>query len=110
MPPPTNTAEKLHNLVSAEELVRKQRLDFFNSTVFSADRNIGAGMLFPSSWTPTVALDKAKVQENLKHRPDLKSQEAMLKQRIADAIPQFDKCTEDGVRWLVYRFGAIEIR
>merc|ERR1740139_220578 len=112
MPPPTTSADKLRALVEAEANVRQNRKSFFLSPAFSPEGgNFGSG-IFPSSWKPTVELSKAwrNEKQSLKPRTELQGQTAMLTELIADAEPTFNKFTEDGLRWLIYRFGALEIR
>jgi len=112
VPPPTNCADKLRHLILAEAATRKQRTDFFLSDVFSAETNVSDGSIFPASWAPSIGLDNktAQTPEVLKLRPDLKSQAQVLSEFLVGAVPKFDRCTEDGTRWLVYRVGALEIR
>lgn len=102
---------KLHNLVKAEEEVRQQRKDHFFSTSFLHDN---PGPLFPISWAPTLEVDGARASEHvlsqgrsLQARADYKEvAEVVLK----SASPAFQKKTEEGLLFRIYRVGSLEVR
>mmetsp|Transcript_96310 Transcript_96310/g.299362 ORF Transcript_96310/g.299362 Transcript_96310/m.299362 type:complete len:993 (-) Transcript_96310:72-3050(-) len=114
-PPSTagSYVEKLRMLVQAEEEVRRQRREHFLSPTFVVD---DAGPLFPSSWTSHfgIELEGASGREHmasaprgvLHPRPDHKPSRESL--RSAQLV--FDKTTEDGTHFRIYRPGSIEVR
>jgi hypothetical protein len=76
------------------------------------------GPLFPYSWTSSFGV--ARGQDEVRHvegspplqlRPEYKGQgSAILDDMIKTASPVFDKTTEDGVRFCIYRLGVLEVR
>jgi len=109
-PPPTSAAymQRLKNLVKAEATVRQQRKEQFLSEQFSVG---SPGALFPGSWTTAhVVRDGSEIRGSLRARPELKAASGVLSHALADAAPVFDRLTEDGVRYRIYRLGNLEIR
>lgn len=117
MPPDASFSyvQKLRGLVKDEDSIRSARKELFLSKEFVADK---PGSLFPHSWTESfgVARGKDEVRQPegkapLEVRPEYKGQgAALLDDMIQTASPVFDKTTEDGVRFRVYRLGILEIR
>lgn len=110
VPPPTGLSymHKLKVLVEEEADVQRQRREHFVSTEFDTE---SAGPLFPTSWASSVKLEhEGRGQFSLQPRPDFKAQEVMLKEVLKSAVPEFDKQTEDGMRFLIYRVGSLEVR
>jgi len=111
VPPPTSSAYlgKLRTLVKAEEAIRAQRRGHFFSAKFSTEH---VGPLFPMSWTSAVEFHDPQGAERraLQPRPDLLSEEAWLQDALRSAAPVFEKATEDGVVFLIYRLGNLEVR
>lgn len=106
--PPTNNVDTLRALVQAEADLREQRSKHFFSAEFSSK---DAGPLFPSSWASTVELAGAEAKEAPLHpRPELQAQPELLEELLDGAVPAFDRRAEDGVRFLIYRLGSLEIR
>jgi hypothetical protein len=103
--------EKLRGLVKQEESLRHMRTEQF----FSTDFVMGdPGPLFPHSWTPSLAVARGRtaIPEGLPHGtlqecPEYKAQ---AQQVLEKATPIFDKTTEEGLRFRIYRQGSIEIR
>jgi hypothetical protein len=106
--------EKLRNLVKAEEQVRNQRKEHFLSTKFA----IGdAGPLFPSSWTTSLEIARARVPrktfgseipegaslQQVPHSPE-------TDQILQSTMPVFEQQTEDGMKFRIYRSGTLEVR
>jgi len=110
-PPDTSFAyvQKLRSLVKEEEAVRQRRKEHFCSPAFSPE---DPGGLFPFSWKKTleIARGEAKASHSLRPRPDYKAQARMFEHVLKSAVPAFDKSTEDGLRFRVYRFGSLEVR
>mmetsp|Transcript_71854 Transcript_71854/g.166253 ORF Transcript_71854/g.166253 Transcript_71854/m.166253 type:complete len:997 (-) Transcript_71854:140-3130(-) len=110
VPPDTSLAhvDELRRLVKAEEGARQLRKDHFLSTSFSMS---SPGPLFPSSWASSVkAQEQAPQAEELRPRADYKAAAQVFEKAVKSATPVFDKDTEDGARFRIYRFGSIEVR
>jgi len=104
--------ERLRVLVQQEREVRQQRKEHFLSTKFVASE---PGPLFPSSWLASFEISRQAVlpprtASNLQPRPDYEAQAAVFQQALRDATPAFDRSTEDGLRFRVYKVGSLEIR
>lgn len=110
LPPPTGLTymHRLKTLVKEEDLMRQRRKELFFSNDFVMDKG---GPLFPASWTSPIALENA-AQGCMKVLPraNIKASEATLKEVLDSTTPVFDKCIEDGTRFLIYRVGSLEIR
>lgn len=111
--PPNASApylKKLRALVKDEESVRAKRKEHFMSKAFA----IGApGPLFPHSWTPSVeiASELESQCQVLQACPEYKSQQsALLEQGLKNAVAIFDKSSEDGTRFRIYRVGGLQVR
>lgn len=77
------------------------------------------GSLFPSSWTPSfeiargrapVRVPEGRAQETLHRRRDYENEAALLEEVLKSAAPVFDRSTEDGMRFRIYRIGSLEFR
>lgn len=106
--------QKLRSLVKEEQAVRQRRKEHFLDQAFIVDK---PGPLFPHSWTPNfeIARGRKSVQEirpvgTLTSRPEYKSQAAVLEQVLKASAPVFDKTTEEGLRYRIYRLGSLEVR
>jgi len=110
VPPETSRMyiEQLRNLVKEEEGVQEARRGHFLSKAFKED---GAGPLFPSSWQASCQIAHAHAAPGLLHaRPDFEAQAATLGRFLKAAEPAFDKATEDGTHFRIYRIGSLEAR
>mmetsp|Transcript_27364 Transcript_27364/g.77027 ORF Transcript_27364/g.77027 Transcript_27364/m.77027 type:complete len:900 (+) Transcript_27364:70-2769(+) len=114
MPPPTSLShmQRLRNLVKGEQMVRQQRQDHFCSADFKRDE---PGPLFPSSWTASFGIHRDVSDEKVKSsalcaRPDYMAEASVLQEVLKSSGPVFDKRTEDGMTYRVYRFGSVEVR
>jgi hypothetical protein len=97
---------QLRSLVKQEEAIRQQRAEHFLSAEFRAEE---PGPLFPHTWAPTHGLARAPASGmNSQPRPDLLAQADMFD--LKSTTPEFDRVTEDGFRYRVYKFGSIEVR
>jgi len=108
VPPDTcpSHLRKLKELVQAEEKLRQERKSHFFSISFTTDN---VGPLFPRSWSSTIEIARNSARSLMRLRPDFKC-EAALDQALKSASPSFDKTTEDGLRFRVYRIGSLEVR
>jgi hypothetical protein len=100
---------KLRALVKEEESVRAKRKEVFASKDFKLS---APGSLFPHSWTPSVELSNAiEPARELQERLEYKEQEEVVLARVVKtSAPVFDKSTEDGMRFRIYRAGSLEVR
>lgn len=96
--------QRLQRLLADEALVVQQRKDAF----FNQDFNIEKpGSMFPSWAAPfEITSGKASDKKNLFVIPYTPESEKIL----ATATPVFDKTTEDGARFRIYRHGSVEVR
>merc|ERR1740123_764620 len=83
-------------------------MDHFFSKAFSPENT---GALFPLSWASNVEIsrDDGKACSQLHPRPDF-AQAHLLEDALESAVPVFDKATEDGNRFSIYRIGSLEVR
>jgi len=99
---------KLRILLEEEKHMQEQRKDHFFSNEFQVDN---AGPLFPLSWISPFEITSETVQRctpNMLHpRPDYIEKAGEI---IKAARPMFEKCTEDGIRFRIYRVGSLEVR
>jgi hypothetical protein len=104
-----NYVTKLRALVKDEESVRQRRMTQFFSKDFAMN---APGPLFPSSWTSSFEVARDGLPRGaLVARPDYKEQAAELLQEVLqESSPVFDKNTEEGLRFRVYRLGSLEVR
>jgi len=118
VPPDTGRTyiDRLSSLMKAEEEVRMERIKEFCSTKFDANN---PGPLFPSSWKDMFEIEgtndsgKAFVapQEGTLHaRPDYKAEAHRFDHLLKTAAPVFQRSTEEGIRFRVYRVGSLEVR
>eukprot|EP00747_Dinoflagellata_sp_TGD_P191486 gnl/TRDRNA2_/TRDRNA2_54938_c0_seq1.p1 gnl/TRDRNA2_/TRDRNA2_54938_c0~~gnl/TRDRNA2_/TRDRNA2_54938_c0_seq1.p1 ORF type:complete len:998 (+),score=249.98 gnl/TRDRNA2_/TRDRNA2_54938_c0_seq1:81-3074(+) len=98
--------QNLRDLVKQEDLVRQQRIENFLREDFVMSR---PGPLFPSSWTSSIEIAQAQAA-SLQARPDYKSEAAAFEHILTTTAPLFDKCTEDGLRFRIYKCGSLEVR
>jgi hypothetical protein len=99
---------KLRELVKEEEEVRQGRKDHFLSAHFQLD---SPGRLFPRSWA--LSSETSKIQDRIPHsslqeRHDLDAQD--LNYVCRSAAPLFEKSTEEGRVFRIYRLGSLEVR
>jgi len=118
IPPDTSCTyiERLSNLMKKEAAVRAQRTQHFFSKQFAAS---DPGPLFPSSWKDFIGIEGAqtggnvvgpRAESNLHERADYKAEAHMFSHLLKSASPVFDKCTEDGIRFRIYKVGSLEVR
>mmetsp|Transcript_51293 Transcript_51293/g.164231 ORF Transcript_51293/g.164231 Transcript_51293/m.164231 type:complete len:617 (-) Transcript_51293:466-2316(-) len=119
--PPETSPAYLHELkdhVNEEEHLRQARERHFLSLSFDAEE---VGHLFPCSWTSSIRIAKHSASKEgvtgkaaragcLQPRPDYTAEAAVLEVLVKPAVPVFDKSTEDGLRFRVYRLGSLEVR
>lgn len=101
---------KLSALVKEEDAVRRERKEAFSR----ADFDISApGSLFPYFWTPKMGVVGGALEARpaLLERPEFLSQAPQLLQGMLSTVPpSFDKTTEDGMHFRVYRLASLEVR
>merc|ERR1740123_340889 len=109
VPPATGLSyiHKLKNLVKEELQAQEDRKQHFFSADFNKDK---VGPLFPSSWNSSVEIESESGSPVLRSRPDFKAEESLLEEVLKSTIPVFDKKTEDGTHFLIYRLGSLEVR
>mmetsp|Transcript_66352 Transcript_66352/g.194190 ORF Transcript_66352/g.194190 Transcript_66352/m.194190 type:complete len:1053 (-) Transcript_66352:57-3215(-) len=115
MPPDPSSSyvEKLRSLVEKEAKVRQQRKEHFFSSQFVASE---PGPLFPYSWNPTCEIRSGSNQETatqgsgLQPRPEYLAQAGMFDHILKSSPPVFDKSTEDGLRFRMYKVGNLDLR
>mmetsp|Transcript_123997 Transcript_123997/g.239133 ORF Transcript_123997/g.239133 Transcript_123997/m.239133 type:complete len:738 (-) Transcript_123997:146-2359(-) len=118
VPPDASHANvtSLRNLVKEEDWVRQRRQEQFFSKKFVMD---DPGPLFPSSWKPSIEIARGRepaklpaerAKGMLHARPDYKVQLRLLGHILQSATPVFDKSTEEGLRFRIYRIGTLEVR
>jgi hypothetical protein len=97
--------EKLQNLVKNEELIRIKRKEHFLSANFVVG---DAGPLFPSSWTTSLEIERGRV---LPEGVSLhKVQSDLDVECLLNATPEFERRTEDGMNFRIYKSGSLELR
>merc|ERR1711981_600416 len=83
-------------------MVREERREHFLSENFTMG---DAGSVFPISWKVGEVAPQAVCA-----RPEYVEQVAVFEKVLGLATPVFDKMTEDGMRFRVYKFGSLEVR
>jgi hypothetical protein len=117
-PPATAVSyvDELRNLLQQEDEVRQKRKKHFLSESFDP---ACAGQAFPSSWTTTfeVARQGEDPQSNGKPRcggdilmPCSPGECHTSLEELRSCSLIFDKSTEDGIRFRIYRPGSLEVR
>merc|ERR1740123_84109 len=109
VPPDTSReyVQRLRALVQEEMAMQEQRMDHFFSKAFEQEN---AGSLFPLSWTSNMEIScDCKSRPQLHERQDF-AQAHMLEDALESVVPDFDKETEDGSRFSIYRIGSLEVR
>jgi len=113
VPPDTSVTymQRIGNLMKEEEAVVAQRKHLFFSKKFVAEC---PGPLFPSSWKNYIDIErKTSISPDecmLHDRPEYISQPDVFDHVIQSATPVFDKSSEEGVRFRVYKVGSLEVR
>merc|ERR1712176_183912 len=109
VPPDTSReyVQRLRALVQEETAMQEQRMDHFFSKEFEQDN---AGPLFPLYWASNLGISReGKCRPQLHPRQDF-AQAHMLEDALESVVPDFDKVTEDGSRFSIYRIGSLEVR
>jgi hypothetical protein len=106
--PSASYLRKLRALIKDEESIRARRKEAFLRADFSRSN---PGSLFPLSWKPTFEVAAESKREGaLVLCPEYLTQESTLKQLLKDSVPIFDKSTEEGMRFRIYKAGSLEVR
>eukprot|EP00930_Biecheleria_cincta_P060794 TRINITY_DN4638_c0_g6_i1.p1 TRINITY_DN4638_c0_g6~~TRINITY_DN4638_c0_g6_i1.p1 ORF type:complete len:952 (-),score=197.30 TRINITY_DN4638_c0_g6_i1:126-2927(-) len=106
---------KVKNLVHEEDLLLKRRKARFSDKCFHVDN---AGAEFPASWRACAQIEKDGRQDMLasdRHSlVQVQVDAAFEKMLIDDILPaaasDFQKSTEDGVVFRIYKIGSLEVR
>lgn len=111
--PSLDYVARIKNLVSEEEMVLTRRKTRFFDKSFSADN---AGREFPSDWTSNFRVERegtGTVDKELGLVPiavDPAFEKVLACDILPAAAPEFNKLTEDGFWFRIYRIGSLEIR
>ncbi|CAE7453201.1 unnamed protein product [Symbiodinium sp. CCMP2592] len=113
--PSLSYVSKMRSLVSEEQaLFKKRKISFCDRSFMPGN----AGCDFPRSWTSGFKVDNGCSPEALKRmnsalvelQVDATFQQALLNDILPTAAPEFNKCTEDGHTFRIYRLGNLEVR
>jgi len=105
--------QQLRRLVMEEEAIQRERSQIFLSEAFDPDN---PGPLFPASWRPSASIMSQEVTLGKKRtcrllpRVDNEGQADLLRQAMKQSVPSFEKTSEDGTYFRIYRFGSLEAR
>lgn len=114
-PPSTNASylDKLRALLHGEEELRRQRRHRFMSTSFIME---DVGPLFPAAWTSTIQLAREELAGEVINESvcvgmlQLDAERSLSRQALTQAQVVFDRQTEDGIHFRIYRPGSMEVR
>mmetsp|Transcript_74608 Transcript_74608/g.222534 ORF Transcript_74608/g.222534 Transcript_74608/m.222534 type:complete len:1122 (-) Transcript_74608:212-3577(-) len=117
VPPSTSFrhVQNLRELVEGEAKTRQSRREHF----FSKDFLVGdAGPLFPSSWTSSFEIARGQVLQRVpggahvppEHYRPYTGALPPSARGYGSTPPVFDRSTEDGTRFRIYRCGGLEVR
>merc|ERR1719221_2327155 len=85
----------------------KRTEHFFSANFSSSD----AGELFPSSWTSQLQITRGGVQtETMRAHPEYLAEKVAVDEIKTKATLSFEKQTEDGTNFRIYRAGLLELR
>lgn len=108
---------KLKELVKEEQSIRQRRKEQFFSKAFVMS---DPGVLFPGSWKASFEIARGNTGTHapedrpegvLVPRPEYVGEVAeLLKSMLKASAPIFDKRTEEGLRFRIYRLGSLEVR
>jgi len=113
VPPDTSITymQRIGQLMKEEQAVRSERKQLFFSKQFDAEN---PGPLYPSSWKNYIAIERKTSSSPgecmLHERPEYIAQPNMFEHVIQSATPVFDKSSEEGTRFRVYKVGSLEVR
>jgi len=117
VPPDTafRHVQKLRELVEEEAAVRQRRKEHFCSKGFVVG---DAGPLFPSNWTSSFEITRGQVLQRVPGGADIRPEHyrpytdalPLSARKYNSTTPIFDKTTEDGVRFRIYRCSGLELR
>lgn len=99
--------ESLAKLLAEERSLRQRRVEHFLSEGF---QQAAAGSLFPAGWASCAELAGQQDPEVGELRRQPLERAPKLERLLRTAEPAFDKRTEDGLRFRIYRAGVYEVR
>jgi len=120
--PPDNCplyVQQLRAAVREEAAVRQKRKALFLGSEFDA---CNPGPLFPSTWKSSIEITGGQVPEKLPaeqshyvasesdEHPEGRPGMASIKAMLQNTMPVFDRSTEEGLRFRIYRLRNIEAR
>jgi hypothetical protein len=107
--PSANYLDSLRTILKAEDAARTRRKDAFYSAEFSVDE---PGHEFPGSWTSLVRISGAGSASRgaLQRRPDYTAASPVVENILRAGERAFEKFTEDGMAFRIYRSGSLEVR
>jgi len=105
----------LRQLVEEEAKARQRRKEHFCSKAFVVG---DAGPLFPSSWTSSFEITRGQVLQRVPGGADVLPEHykpytdalPLSARNYSSTSPIFDKTTEDGTRFRIYRCSGLEVR
>jgi len=107
---------RLRDLLKEETCVRQRRKDAFFSEAFSMTK---PGEMFPSTWISSIEISRGQTAVHtsdghtctaVKRCKDYEKEAALFDQVSKSVSPLFDKQTEEGTRFRIYRVGNLEFR
>jgi len=111
LPPPTSLTymHRLKMLVKEEAAVMQKRKEHFFSTEFVMEN---VGPLFPASWSSSIEVEgqTAAASEKFFPLPAFSTEIDGFQEALNSSVPVFEKYTEDGTRFMIYRLGSLEVR
>eukprot|EP00747_Dinoflagellata_sp_TGD_P065016 gnl/TRDRNA2_/TRDRNA2_154167_c0_seq1.p1 gnl/TRDRNA2_/TRDRNA2_154167_c0~~gnl/TRDRNA2_/TRDRNA2_154167_c0_seq1.p1 ORF type:complete len:450 (-),score=97.87 gnl/TRDRNA2_/TRDRNA2_154167_c0_seq1:60-1217(-) len=99
--------QKLRSLTREEDAMRQRRMDFFFSEKFVMTE---PGPLYPSSWKSAFEITDGRKVPQVHFRPDYTAEASAFEQILKTATPEFEKSSEDGIKFRIYKFGSLEVR
>ncbi|CAJ1440046.1 unnamed protein product [Effrenium voratum] len=106
---------KVRTLVGEEDSTRGRRKLRFSDKAFSV---ANPGPEFPRTWTPRFQVEMdGRISQTVptkfglaKLEVDDAFEQSLLKDILPTAAPEFNKTTEDGVAFRIYKIGSLEVR
>jgi hypothetical protein len=108
-----STVTRLRGLLKEEEKVRQRRKEHFFSKAFDMAT---PGNIFPASWLPSIEIGRENTlpesrRGTLVARPEYTGEAGgLLQQVLKSTVPIFDRITEEGLRFIIYQLGSLEVR
>jgi hypothetical protein len=109
VPPETSSVylARLRDLITKEASVQEERVSKFLSSDFAVD---DAGSLFPPSWQVPFRVADMQSAKKTRGCPAHTNEKVVFDAVLGKTGPFFDKATEEGTRFRIYRDGKLEVR